>query len=223
LSDVFGYTAFRPGQFEIIDAVMAGRDGVGVMPTGAGKSVTYQIPARLLGGVTLVVSPLISLMKDQVDSMTEVGIRATYLNSSLEPVERSRRIAALKAGQYEIVYAAPEGIDGSIGRILETLRPSAHCGGRSPLHQRVGPRLSPVIPQPTRASRAASAVSRSLALTATATHRVKDDIAGQLALRDPLIIRGSFFRPNLRLHADRERPRDRRPRRHPHAGQGAPR
>src|SRR5215470_16383345 len=84
LESQFGYAAFRPGQREIIDAVLAGRDCIGIMPTGAGKSVTYQIPARLLGGVTLVVSPLISLMKDQVDSMTELGIRATFLNSSLE-------------------------------------------------------------------------------------------------------------------------------------------
>jgi ATP-dependent DNA helicase RecQ len=88
LKEVFGYTSFRPGQAEIIDAVMAGRDCLAVMPTGAGKSVTYQIPARLKGGVTLVVSPLISLMKDQVDAMGELGIRATFLNSSLEGAER---------------------------------------------------------------------------------------------------------------------------------------
>jgi len=89
LKEVFGYPQFRAGQLEIIHAVMAGRDCLGVMPTGAGKSVTFQIPARLLGGVTLVVSPLISLMKDQVDAMGEVGIRATSLNSSLDPAERS--------------------------------------------------------------------------------------------------------------------------------------
>src|SRR6267154_1768683 len=111
LKDVFGYPTFRAGQLEIIRAVMAGRDCLGVMPTGAGKSVTYQIPARLMGGVTLVVSPLISLMKDQVDSMGEVGIRATFLNSSLKPAERSRRAAQLRAGEFELLYAAPEGID----------------------------------------------------------------------------------------------------------------
>jgi ATP-dependent DNA helicase RecQ len=91
LKEVFGYPAFRPGQLEIIRAAMAGRDCLGVMPTGAGKSVTYQIPARLMGGVTLVVSPLISLMKDQVDAMDEVGMRATFLNSSLDPAERAWR------------------------------------------------------------------------------------------------------------------------------------
>src|ERR1700689_5379757 len=111
LKDVFGYPSFRPGQAEIIDAVMGGRDCLAVMPTGAGKSVTYQIPARLKGGVTLVVSPLISLMKDQVDAMGELGIRATFLNSSLDAAERSRRTARPRAGGMELLYAAPAGRD----------------------------------------------------------------------------------------------------------------
>ena len=81
LRDVFGYPSFRAGQQEIIDAILSGRDCVGIMPTGAGKSLTYQIPARILGGTTLVVSPLIALMKDQVDAMNEVGLRATYLSA----------------------------------------------------------------------------------------------------------------------------------------------
>src|SRR6185503_3080679 len=118
LRDVFGYEAFRPGQREIIDALLAGRDCIGVMPTGAGKSLTYQIPARVLGGTTLVVSPLIALMKDQVDALDEVGIRATYLSSTLEPGERERRVRALAAGEYELCYAAPEGIEASVGRVL---------------------------------------------------------------------------------------------------------
>ena len=95
---VFGYHTFRPGQNEIIDAVLAGRDCVGVMPTGAGKSLTYQVPARILGGVTLVISPLIALMKDQVDAMEEVGIRATFLNSSLTAGERRERVRGLREG-----------------------------------------------------------------------------------------------------------------------------
>src|SRR5580704_8215283 len=84
LQNVFGYPSFRAGQQEIIDAILGGRDCVGIMPTGAGKSLTYQIPARVLGGTTLVVSPLIALMKDQVDAMNEVGLRATYLSASLD-------------------------------------------------------------------------------------------------------------------------------------------
>ena len=83
LKDVFGYPSFRPGQREVIEAVLAGRDCVGVMPTGAGKSLTFQLPARLLGKTTLVISPLIALMKDQVDSMDEVGLKATFLNSTM--------------------------------------------------------------------------------------------------------------------------------------------
>ena len=95
LREVFGYETFRPGQEEIIQAVLAGRDCIGVMPTGAGKSLTYQIPARLLGGTTLVVSPLIALMKDQVDAMERVGLRATFLNSS----RRSRRAPRPRAAR----------------------------------------------------------------------------------------------------------------------------
>ncbi|MBI5499323.1 MAG: ATP-dependent DNA helicase RecQ [Deltaproteobacteria bacterium] len=203
LRQVFGYPSFRPGQLEIIQAALAGRDCLGIMPTGAGKSVTFQLPARLLGGVTLVVSPLISLMKDQVDAMGEVGIRATFLNSSLDPEERRRREERLRSGEFELLYAAPEGIDASVGRLLDTLDvrlvavDEAHCisewghdfrpsyGNLAGLKSRF--RGIPV-----------------LALTATATPRVKADIIEQLALCDPLEVRGSFFRPNLHLHAVRK-------------------
>jgi ATP-dependent DNA helicase RecQ len=199
LRDVFGHAGFRPGQEAIVSAVLAGRDCIGVMPTGAGKSLTYQVPARLLGGTTLVVSPLIALMKDQVDAMERVGLRATFLNSTLSPEERRARVERLRRGEWELVYAAPEGLEASVGAALQGVRLSllaideAHCISHwghdfrpayrnlAGLKERFG---APV-----------------LALTATATPEVTRDIAGQLGMRDPLLVKGSFFRPNLRLAA----------------------
>ena len=195
----FGHQDWRPGQAPIVDAVLAGRDCVGVMPTGAGKSLTYQIPARLLGGTTLVVSPLIALMKDQVDAMARVGLRAAFLNSSLSADERRERVKSLRRGELELLYAAPEGLEASVGSALEGVKLSllavdeAHCisawghdfrpayRNLAGLRERFG---APV-----------------LALTATATQEVVRDIAKQLAMKDPLLVRGSFFRRNLRIHA----------------------
>ena len=119
LHEVFGFPSFRPGQREIVTAVLAGRDCVGTMPTGAGKSLTYQLAARILKGTTLVVSPLIALMKDQVDGLAEIGMRATFLNSSLDPAERADRIERMRRGEYELVYAAPEGLEASVGAALD--------------------------------------------------------------------------------------------------------
>jgi ATP-dependent DNA helicase RecQ len=200
LKSVFGYPTFRAGQLEIIQAVLAGRDCLAVMPTGAGKSVAYQIPARLMGGVTLVVSPLISLMKDQVDAMSEVGIRATFLNSSLDSTERARRETRLQAGEFELLYAAPEGIDASVGRLVDSLDlklvavDEAHCISEWGHDFRPSYRNLAGLKQRFRGIPI-------LAVTATATPRVKNDIIEQLALQNPLDVRGSFFRSNLRLFA----------------------
>ena len=114
LRGVFGYDEFRPGQLEVIEALLEGHDCIGVMPTGAGKSLTFQVPAKILPGTVLVISPLISLMKDQVDALEAVGFRATAINSTLDFDERRRRIAATRAGEYELVFLAPEALDGTL-------------------------------------------------------------------------------------------------------------
>jgi ATP-dependent DNA helicase RecQ len=201
LRDVFGYPSFRAGQLEIIEALLSGRDCVGIMPTGAGKSLTYQIPARVLGGITLVVSPLIALMKDQVDAMTEVGLRATYLSASLPPEERQRRVRALAAGEYELCYAAPEGIEASVGRVLAGLDlrliavDEAHCISQW------GHDFRPAYRNLTGLKRKFGKHGGVpvLALTATATPAVTTDIIAQLAMIDPACFRGRFFRPNLHI------------------------
>ena len=199
LASTFGYTGFRPGQREIIEAAIGGQDCIGIMPTGAGKSLTYQLAGRILGGTTLVISPLIALMKDQVDALTEVGITATFLNSSLSAAERAERTALMQAGEYELVYAAPEGIEASVGAALRQMDLSliavdeAHCISQwghdfRPAYRKLAG-LKERFDVPV------------LALTATATPAVMRDIDSQLGLRNAVQFRGSFFRPNLKIHA----------------------
>jgi ATP-dependent DNA helicase RecQ len=198
LNSMFGYREFRPGQEQVIRTVLAGRDCLAVMPTGGGKSLTFQIPARLLGGTTVVISPLIALMKDQVDALARRGIRATYLNSTLGESERRQRLAQLHRDQFELVYAAPEGLEFYLASLFENIQPKllaideAHCISEwghdfrpayrnlASLKQRYGG-----IPL--------------LALTATATPRVQNDIVAQLRMQNPVRYVGSFFRSNLHI------------------------
>ena len=200
LKAIFGFDTFRPGQEEIIAAVVAGRDCIGVMPTGAGKSLTYQIPARLLGGTTLVVSPLIALMKDQVDAMQEAGIRATFINSSLPLQERRERLQGLVSGAYELVYAAPEGIEASVGSSLARARLALIAVDEAHCISQWGHDFRPAYRNLAGLKRRFGDVPV-LALTATATHQVMNDIVEQLAMVDPATYRGSFFRRNLSLAA----------------------
>ena len=200
LSDTFGWKTFRPGQEAAIRAVLGGRDCIAVMPTGAGKSLTYQLPARLLGGTTLVVSPLIALMKDQVDAMKEVGLRATYLNSTLSPDERRERVRDLLEGKYELVYAAPEGIEASVGSALDRLRPRVVAVDEAHCISEWGHDFRPAYRNLKGLKRRFHGVPI-LALTATATDAVQRDIVRELAMVDPLSVQTSFFRPNLRLSA----------------------
>jgi ATP-dependent DNA helicase RecQ len=200
LKATFGYDAFRPGQAAIIEAVLSGRDCIGVMPTGAGKSLTYQLPARLLGGTTLVISPLISLMKDQVDALGELGVRATFLNSTLEPGERARRVEALRRGEFELVYAAPEGLVASVGGVLRQVRLSLIAVDEAHCISQWGHDFRPAYRNLSGLRKRFGEVPI-LALTATATPEVMRDIVQQLGMQSPARYRGSFFRKNLRLFA----------------------
>jgi ATP-dependent DNA helicase RecQ len=199
LHDVFGYTEFRPGQEKVIEAVLAGQDCIAVMPTGAGKSLTFMLPARMLDGTVLVLSPLISLMKDQIDTLDSLGFRATAINSTLSFEERRARLAKLRNGEYELVYLAPEALDGSLREFIRGCPLSlivvdeAHCISQWGHDFRTSYRRL-------RGLKAELGEIPVLALTATATRRVARDIIAQLGMVKPAGYKGSFFRPNLHIY-----------------------
>ena len=208
LHDVFGYESFRPHQAEIVDAALSGRDVLAVMPTSAGKSICYQVPALLLDGLTIVVSPLISLMADQVGALHQMGVAAACLNSTLTSSERLEVLRAVAAGAVRLLYVAPERlddpafVDASTARGVSLLAvDEAHCISQwgndfRPSYQRIIEFLNALPARPP-----------VLALTATATRAVREDIRRALDLRNPLVILASFDRSNLLFSVERPRGR----------------
>ena len=195
----FGLDSFRPGQRHVIDAILAGKDTLCIMPTGGGKSLCFQLPTIAREGVTIVISPLIALMKDQVDSLVESGIPATFINSSLAPAEQQSRISGMVNGQYKLVYIAPERLrSNSFMRAVQSIKiqllavDEAHCISQwghdfRPDYARLG-RFRERLGNP-----------QTVALTATATNLVSDDISKILHLKDPATFVTGFARTNLSL------------------------
>ena len=209
LKQYFGYDDFRPGQQVIIDAIMDGRDALAVMPTGAGKSICYQVPAMLLPGVTLVISPLISLMQDQVKALNAAGIHASYINSSLSENQISRALGLAAMGAYKIMYVAPERLTShaflqfaSIADISMVTVDEAHC--ISQWGQDFRPSYLKIIDF----IRTLSKRPILSAFTATATEEVKEDIRCILGLQNPEMLVTGFDRPNLYFEVDRVRKKD---------------
>lgn len=198
LKEYFGHDSFRDGQGEIIDSLMNGRDVLAIMPTGGGKSICYQIPALMMNGITLVISPLISLMKDQVASLINSGVRAAYINSSLTWNQYIKVLANMRNGVYKIIYIAPERLEseGFLACCSELdisliAVDEAHCvsgWGQDfrPAYLGIAGFVDNLPYRPVVG-----------AFTATATARVKDDIASLLRLEDPFEITTGFDRPNL--------------------------
>ncbi|MEM1223000.1 MAG: DNA helicase RecQ [Verrucomicrobiota bacterium] len=208
LKAVFGYDAFRPLQEEIIESALAGKDVLAILPTGGGKSLCYQLPALERKGLTLVVSPLIALMKDQVDQLQAAGVAATFLNSSISAGESRTRLEGLDRGEYKLLYLAPERlflpefIEKLKGWKIEALAiDEAHCISEwghdfRPEYRQLATIRDqlPKIPI--------------IALTATATKRVQKDIVEQLCFREPQVFVASFNRPNLTYRIlQKQRPR----------------
>lgn len=198
LTRYFGYDSFRPGQQGIVEALLAGRDVLGVMPTGAGKSVCYQIPAALSPGMTLVISPLISLMRDQVDALNDLGLPAAFINTTQTPDEQAMVFAQAAAGQIKLLYVAPERLETGRFRDFAARTPisliavdEAHCVSQWGQDFRssylgIGDFIAGLPQRPPVG-----------AFTATATERVRRDIVGLLGLRNPAVTVTGFDRSNL--------------------------
>ncbi len=200
LKRYFGYTSFRNGQNELIDAALEGRDALGIMPTGGGKSLCYQVPALMFSGITIVISPLISLMKDQVMALKEAGVRAAYINSTLSFKQLLKVYDNLRAGLYKIVYVAPERLmtEGFLQVAMQlpiamVTVDEAHCISQwgndfRPSYLSIIDFINSLPRRPV--------VS---AFTATATEQVRADIIDKLCLESPLKVVTGFDRPNLRF------------------------
>ena len=209
LSEYFGHAAFRPNQQALIEQVLTGRDVLGVMPTGAGKSLVYQIPALVRGGVTIVISPLISLMKDQVNALAQAGVPAAFVNSSLDFAEQERALSFAASGECRLLYVAPERLDTSRFRAFAERAPitlvavdEAHCVSQwgqdfRPSYLSIAGFIERLPARPP-----------VCALTATATPAVQADIASALGLRDPFVLVSGFDRENLYFGVERPEPRD---------------
>ena len=198
LKSVYGYSAFREGQEDVIGAILDGRDVLGVMPTGAGKSLCYQIPALAMEGCAIVISPLISLMKDQVNALTQAGVPAAFLNSSLSERQTAAALSNARGGKYKIIYVAPERL--LTGRFLSLAAEmnlsmiavdEAHCISQW------GQDFRPAYLDIPEFIRRLPARPRLCAFTATATERVRADIRRLIGLREPLELVTGFDRPNL--------------------------
>lgn len=198
LKQYFGYDSFRPGQDELVRAILSGRDTLGIMPTGAGKSICYQVPAMLFPGLTLVISPLISLMKDQVGALVEVGVPAACINSAMSAEEFRDALYFAGRGQYKLLYVAPERLTAPSFLEFSKRVPismvtvdEAHCISQwgqdfRPSYLKILDFLAELPERPL--------VS---AFTATATAEVRDDIVQALGLHEPFIKTTGFDRPNL--------------------------
>lgn len=204
LQKYYGYADFRPGQAEIINSLITGTDTLAVMPTGAGKSLCYQLPALLLPGAALVISPLISLMKDQIDALHEIGIPAAYINSSLTGAEVNERLKNARAGRYKLLYVAPERLESEYFQAaVQDLEISllaideAHCVSQwghdfRPSYRAIGPFIDRLPNRPVVG-----------AFTATATDNVKQDIIALLALKKPATYYTGVDRANLSFTVSR--------------------